>query len=759
MRTQRAVKFCLLLLAATIACVYQRAGTAQSRTDLSGYELPFGNNPFAPSNANTTTGSFISQDEFIPAARCAGCHQTAHEQWNESPHRNSFREPFYQANVKHLIRERSLAATRHCESCHNPVALFSGALSAQAAQAKTQRPFDEEGVSCSVCHSINATTTTGIGSYVMAPPALLEKADGTRLREATDQQVLADLPAHKRAVMRPLLKTSEFCAACHKAAVVPELNQRKWLRSFAVYDEWQQSAFSNETVQPLNRRERQSCQDCHMPREAFTPPSGREKALWQSLGANATPRTLSSHRWPGANTAIPDHYDWPAQQQAVKKLLQNAGITVDIFALHRNCNEAANHQAVTDASFTAPFDRTAVTVQPGEQIAVDVVVANRGTGHSFPAELRDIFEAWLEFRATDAQGRTVFHSGAVRVDGQLDWEAHAYRAVQIGEQNNLIWQHDIWNTRIAALDRHIPAGRADLARFAFTVPANIHGPLRLTATLNYRRFNQRFIEWVRQDSKVKSAPVTEMAQTTATLSVTPANAERASIAPSSPSDSPTGNAAGLFVRWRAYAVALFDQQQYEAALQAAQQARALVAATAPEAAAINIDIALICLRLERTGASQMILAQAEQSLALALQLDPASARAQYLLALLRIKQFRYGEAQALLEKLAREFPRDRQVRLQLAGLYFLQRQDGEARSVYEQVLAIDPDDTEAHLKLTGLYWRFGETDRARRSQDAYQFRHLDTVAETLRRNYLRAHPELFATWPWREFGDNPIGSQ
>src|SRR5215510_2274434 len=154
-----------------------------------GYEMPFGSSPFAPSNANTTTGQLIPQTEFIPASRCASCHESTHTEWNQSAHRNAFREPFYQANVNHLIRDRGIAVTRHCESCHNPVALFSGALSKNA---KIERPFDEEGVTCSVCHSIQSVTTEGIGSYLIAPPALLELKDGTRIAEATNQQILSD---------------------------------------------------------------------------------------------------------------------------------------------------------------------------------------------------------------------------------------------------------------------------------------------------------------------------------------------------------------------------------------------------------------------------------------------------------------------------------------------------------------------------------------------------------------------------------------
>jgi hypothetical protein len=51
------------------------------------------------------------------------------------------------------------------------------------------RPFDEEGVTCSVCHSIESVTTRGIGSYTIALPAVLVRADGTRLRDASDAEI------------------------------------------------------------------------------------------------------------------------------------------------------------------------------------------------------------------------------------------------------------------------------------------------------------------------------------------------------------------------------------------------------------------------------------------------------------------------------------------------------------------------------------------------------------------------------------------
>ncbi len=696
-----------------------RAASAAGEHDLpSGYEMPFGANPFAPSNSKTTTGRLIEQSEFIPAARCASCHKETHAEWSESAHRNSFREPFYQANVNHLIGDRSITVTRHCESCHNPVALFSGALSKNATM---ERPFDDEGVSCSVCHSIESTTTEGIGSYVIAPPALLVRADGVRVSKATDGQIKADIDSHRRAVMRPLLKTPEFCAACHKAAVVPELNKRKWLRSFSAYDEWQQSALSTETVQPLNSRARQSCQACHMPK-------------------SETGYTL--HRWPGGNTAIPAWYKWPKQSAATAELLQSNVLSVDVFAWRA-------HSAPADVN--APAGAGGAALPRGVKVTVDVVVSNKNVGHSFPAELRDIFEAWLEFEATDAAGRVLAHSGAVSEDGTLEASAHAYRAVPIDDAGRPITKHDIWNTRVTALDRNIAAGRADLGCFSFVLPSDARGPVKLTARVNYRRFNKRFTDWVSRSTPVGPSPVVRMAEASVSLPV--GDATPAPAGGMSPSD-----ASALRKRWRSYGVALFDQQQYEEAARAFERALKLAEGGSADEVASNVDLAMTLLRVERAGSSRLTAERAARALARALEIDPANARARYFRALLGVKTFQYTEALADLETLSRAYPRDRQVWTQLASLYLLQRRDDEALASYRQVLGIDPDDNEAHFKLAGLFWRFQMPELAKREQDAYQPRHPDSSAETMRRSFLRANPEFYVTWPWREFGDNPIGS-
>ncbi|HYJ84455.1 MAG TPA: hypothetical protein VEW46_00185, partial [Pyrinomonadaceae bacterium] len=95
--------------------------------------------PFSPSNARTEDGGLIPVDQFFPASRCIGCHQDTHAAWSQSLHRNAAREPFYRESVDILLRTRGIEFTRHCESCHTPVALFAGVLSKDA--PRQQAPF------------------------------------------------------------------------------------------------------------------------------------------------------------------------------------------------------------------------------------------------------------------------------------------------------------------------------------------------------------------------------------------------------------------------------------------------------------------------------------------------------------------------------------------------------------------------------------------------------------------------------------------
>ncbi len=237
---------------------------------------------FCPSNATSVNGQFLSPKAFYNAQYCGHCHQEAYHQWRQSVHSNAFRNPWYLKNVNLLIAEKGVQYSRHCEGCHNPVALLSGDLS-QGMPKK--RPFEDEGLTCSTCHSILSTDATGTGSYVMGIPAVIVDEKGEPVtRPVSDTEILSHLDRHSKAVMRPLYKTAEFCAACHKAAIPRSLDEYKFLRAFTVYDEWQGASFTKQSPLPFYRKDVVStCQTCHM-----------KSNRWLPVHPIPAPRTVSS---------------------------------------------------------------------------------------------------------------------------------------------------------------------------------------------------------------------------------------------------------------------------------------------------------------------------------------------------------------------------------------------------------------------------------------------------------------------------------
>src|SRR5262249_41797692 len=105
------------------------------------YALPFGSKPYLPSQANAAFEEFLAPGDFPPASYCGKCHEGIHAQWRQSAHANSFRAPFYLKNVQLLMNSKGIEFSRHCEGCHNPTALFTGALTKPST---VDRSFDED---------------------------------------------------------------------------------------------------------------------------------------------------------------------------------------------------------------------------------------------------------------------------------------------------------------------------------------------------------------------------------------------------------------------------------------------------------------------------------------------------------------------------------------------------------------------------------------------------------------------------------------
>ena len=667
------------------------------------YNFRFGDDhPFLPSNATTDTGQFIESKSFLTAKYCGHCHQEAYAEWRQTAHANSFRAPWYIKNTNLLRDEKGIEFTRHCEGCHNPIALVSGALTKGS---PIDRHFDADGITCTTCHSIQKVDARGTGSYVMAQPAVLVDANDKPIYgEVSDREILAHLDRHSKAVMKDFYRTSDFCAACHKAALPRILNNYKWQRAIFLSDEWQQSSFAKQSPLPFYVKDQVSiCQTCHMKSEAIT---------LQDYGAEDG--KLKSHRWLGANTALSKYYGYDEQMEKTVAFLRTGVFNVDLFGIERNGDKIA-----------APLGNVPFEVAAGDDLVVSVVVQNKGIAHNHVPEQRDFYESWVEFQVKDSAGKTIMDSGAIGQDGELDPGAHSFTNRLVNTSGVLNDLHQVWDTRIIAFNNTIISGRSQIVRYGFKLPAGVAGPITLTAKVNYRRFNQRFIEFGL--GKHYQLPVVEMASRTRTIALG-ANQP----APPDAEDNP------LWMRWNNYGIGLLDAQQYADSAAAFER----VAQLRPDYADAYTNVAIANYSWQRYD-------QSRTQLEKALKLSPKNARALYYLALVERIQGNLDAAVADLREMAAQYPRSRDAHRELGFSLYQQHKYDEARQEYETVQSIDPDDLAAHYILSIVYRRLGMKDKAAVEAAAFADQKDDPTANTYALDFLSKHPEITAeSVPW-----------
>ena len=308
-------------------------------------------------------------------------------------------------------------------------------------------------------------------------------------------------------------QSAEFCSSCHKVHLDVPVNHYRWIRGFNDYDNWQASGVSGLGARSFYYPAKpQRCLDCHMP-------------LVESADYGTTDGKLHSHRFPGANTALPFANEDDKQMESVLNFLKNGVISVDIFAVSPESGAAETAASIpgelsttfavgeeaesssrvvgtetgTPEPFgvTAPLNKVLPALRRGDTERVDVVVRTRKVGHFFPAGTVDGFDVWLELKATDNQGQVLFWSGRVDDDGRgpVEKGAHFYRSQSIDEHGNPINKRNAWAARALVYVKLIPPGAADTVHYRLHIPENAGSRIKLEANLNYRKFSWYYTQF------------------------------------------------------------------------------------------------------------------------------------------------------------------------------------------------------------------------------------------------------------------------
>jgi tetratricopeptide (TPR) repeat protein len=655
------------------------------------------------------------RDAPIGAEACVRCHQDVVAQWEASAHRfSSFNNPFYEASVDDLRGAdagNGQVKSKWCAGCHDPALLFTGRL---------EGPFDrgereaQAGLTCMACHAIDRIhDQTGNGNYDLAdqvqdPYLFAESTEGSVGEFLHDAVLKARPSVHKRRVLKQFFRESEFCATCHKVSLTESVNDYRWLRGQNEYDNWHDSGVSLNASRTFYLPEaRRVCQDCHMPPEQAT-----------RGDLSAKDGMVRSHRFEAANTALPFVRGDQEALARVEAFLRDEKLSVDIFAV-----------SVGDgATPVMAIERADASLVAGTPVTVEVVVRNRGVGHTFPGGTNDSNEGWLEFVVSDGRGRTVVQSGLVGPDGRLDPMAHVYKAVFVDDSGRAIHKRNAQDIRAPVFQNVIGPGSADIAHYEFVIPQTLVGHhLTIRARLRWRKFDRAFAafafkanpEGFTQFDEMPDLPITDIASDEVSLPVA-AGADSPPATIDDPSE---------WTRYNDYGIGLL----LEGNTRRAADAFAHVARLAPDRVDGPLNLARTALQDGNLGVAYRHLQRSEE-------IDPGNAQAAWVWGLVLQEDGRYEQAVAAFRRVLDIFPDDRAAWRNLGRTYYLDGRFDEALTAFDEVLRIDPEDRIAHYHRMLCYRALGRDVDAIQASRAYEYYSIDESAQELTREFRQQNP-------------------
>ena len=774
--------FCLITLGILSYAAHYVRQTWQTRASIQNPAMPpdsmkgEGDGPegeFFPSSAQVYGNQKIPSKFFMESDSCKRCHEDIYNQWFSSAHHfSSFNNQWYRKSIEYMQDTIGTKPSKWCGGCHDPALLYSGMMDTPIKQI-VHRPEAQAGLGCMMCHSIAAVKSTmGQADFYLEYPKLheLAAAQNPVARALHDFLIRLNPEPHRRVFLKPFMRTqtAEFCSTCHKVHLDVPVNNYRWFRGFNEYDNWQASGVSGQGARSFYYPPKpQQCADCHMPME-------------HSGDAGNVNGLVHSHRFPGANTAVPTANEDDAQLRLTEGFLKSGALSVDIFAISPaqtqlkssalSQSEMATTFAVGEeaetkitpgigdeaAPVSAPLNRVQPALRRGDSVRVDVVVRTKKVGHFFPGGTVDAYDTWLELKGTDDQGQTIFWSGMVEDNGKgpVEKGAHFYRSLQIDAHGNPINKRNAWATRAVVYVRLIPPGAADTVHYRVFVPESAGNKITLHARLCYRKFSWYgtheafaglpdpaspdavapgyddrptvFTASLRgvsaKQEKIPDLPIVAVAENEVTLPV---------IAHNAPAPEPKTIALkGEWQRWNDYGIGLFLQGDLKGAIAAFEK----VTQADPE----NPDG---WVNIGRAAVQEGDMERARVVLEKALALSPNLARANYFYARVLRADGNYEGAAARLKIVLDQYPRDRVALNDYGRILFLQRKYNDAVKVLQSVFEIDPEDLQAHYNLMLCYSGLGNQWLAKEHEARYLRFKADESSQAITGPYRQAHPE------------------
>ena len=718
---------------------------------------------FENSLASTRDGGFIPKRALMNDEYCKKCHQDVYGDWFHSAHHfSSFNNPAYLYAVREtrkvsMERDGNVHAARFCAGCHDPVPFFSGAFD-NPHYDDVNDPTSQAGITCTVCHAITEIESTrGNADYIIEEPQHYPFAysENYLLQQINMLMVKAKPAFHKSEMLKPALKSAEFCSTCHKVHLPGNLTKYKeWVRGQNHYDSYLLSGVAGHGARSFYYPEKAqtNCNGCHMPYKESNDFASKPHP---ETGKNV----VHSHFFPGANTALPF---WRGDQEVIQQaqsILKDCA-RVDIFGVRKG--------GTLEGELIAPLRPEVPALEAGQAYLLETVIRTLKVGHHLTQGTVDSNELWLEIEAKSGD-RVIGISGGLTKDGAVDEWSHFVNNFVIDKNGDRIARRNAQDIFIALYDHQIPPGAGQTVHYRLDVPKDISAAIEVTVKLNYRKFDRGYIEFMDQafkpgdrdfakrDAGINPLPITVIAQDKLLLPVVLADGTRIEV----PVDSEQGGSKKAieptWQRWNDYGIGLLLTGT--AQLKQAAEAFSHVEKAGRYDGPLNIA---------RVFFAEGNLDGATEALARSVAMDPkppvwtsawlsgeiARQQGQFDVAVDNFKSVLYDQTEER-NKRQFDFSLDYVVRNQLGSAYLdlalaaasAEDDDGKQRYLklaqgeFERVLEIDTENLMAHANLVTVYERLGFEDKAQFHRQAnLRYKPDDNASNLARRPARQKYP-------------------
>jgi hypothetical protein len=418
-----------------------------------------------PVAAQSADGRNPPAQIFVTSDVCLACHNNLITEsgldvsiganWQSSLMAHSSRDPYWQASVRretlaHPSAKESIED--ECSACHMPMARYRSKIRNRHGSVFAYLPIlptrglasrlAADGVSCAMCHQIQedklgtkesftagfvVDSTTPLGRRPIFGPYDIDRGRSRIMQSASQMEP----------TMADHVQDSALCASCHTLYTHtrgPDGEVLGTLPEQVPYLEWKHSAYEG----------RDSCQSCHMP--LLTDKMHISSVMGQLR------EDFSRHVFRGGNFFMPKIFNRYRNELGVSALSQDLTLASKETETHLKTNTARIAFARVDNA--------------SDTLTAEVTVTNLA-GHKLPTAYPSR-RAWIRFKVSDAQGRTVFESGRVNPDGSIRGninDADKKRFEKHHDQIDSTDQVQIYEAIMATPDDHVTTGLIEAIRF------------------------------------------------------------------------------------------------------------------------------------------------------------------------------------------------------------------------------------------------------------------------------------------------------